>query len=102
MAGREAELEYTITKGGYVETARVYVEPDAPCGYDYVLHFGTVDDFTVVRYDNSHEDQGVYDEHLCDRRYTRPDFPGIGEIVDRFYEAKNLYVRQKGIEGKAP
>jgi hypothetical protein len=102
MTGRETELEYTIKKEDYVETARVYVKPDAPCGYDYALHFGTTDGYTVVRYDNSHEDQEVYDEHLCGRRYTHSKFPGITEVVDRFYEAKNLYVRWKGIEGKTP
>jgi hypothetical protein len=80
----------------------VYTEPDSACGHDYALHFGTTDGYTVVRHDNSHEDRGVYDEHLCNRRYTRTDFIGMDEIVDRFYEAKNLYVRWKGIAGKAP
>ena len=102
MTRRKTELEYEISRGGYVETARVYAEPDTSCGYDYVLHFGTTDGFTVVRYDNSHEDQGIYDEHLCGTRYTRSEFPGMTGILDRFYEAKNLYVRYEGIEGKAP
>ncbi len=102
MGRSRRELEYEIRRSGYVERVSVHREPRKRCGYDYAMHFGATDGYTVVRYDNSHEEQGVYDEHLCGSRYVHPEFPGLSTLLDRFYWVKNVYVRWKGVEGKTP
>jgi hypothetical protein len=79
MAPYEVERELTEKSGRYVTHIRVRRTTDEqyPCGYDYTLHYGTVDGETLLRYDNAHE------RHTPDG--VEPvDFPGMSDLIDRF------------------
>jgi len=65
-----------------------------PCGWAYKLHYGatepnpphTLDDGTIRRYDNSHEDTKGHERHVAPG--PDPDsitFPGMVELWERFW-----------------
>jgi len=63
-----------------VKIMHVHESEKFPEGVKYRLHFGTVNDETLVRYDNSH---GVHERHEGDEvEYI--NFPGIEALVERF------------------
>ncbi|QLH81170.1 toxin-antitoxin system TumE family protein [Halosimplex pelagicum] len=68
-----------------------------PSGWHYALHYGavdpsavavpTLDDGTIRRYDNAHEDTKGHELHVAPDPEPRPiDFPGIVELYVRFWD----------------
>lgn len=69
-----------------------------PSGWRYALHYGavapdavdgpTLDDGTIRRYDNAHQDTKGHELHVApDPESEDIDFPGMVELYDRFWEA---------------
>jgi hypothetical protein len=65
-----------------------------PSGWAYKLHYGatepnppeTLDDGTIRRYDNSHEDTKGHELHVApDPEPTIIEFPGMVTLWDRFW-----------------
>jgi len=85
MAPYETERELTEREGKYVKHIRVRSTDDEqyPCGYDYALHYGTVDGETLLRYDNAHEQSKGHERH-ADGEVTEIDFPGMAALIRRF------------------
>jgi hypothetical protein len=54
-----------------------------PRGYDYTLHYGTLDGETLLRYDNAHERQKGHERHTPDD-VESVEFPGMSDLIDRF------------------
>lgn len=74
---------YRRIVGDHVIRVKIMRVPETekfPEGIKYRLHFGTLDDETIVRYDNSH---GVHERH-DGNEVTVVEFPGIDALVDRF------------------
>jgi hypothetical protein len=85
MAPYEVERELTEKSGRHVTHIRVRRTTDEkyPCGYDYTLHYGTLDGETLLRYDNAHERQKGHERHTPDD--VEPvNFPGMSDLIDRF------------------
>jgi hypothetical protein len=65
-----------------------------PSGWRYTLHYGeltagpkTLDDGTIRRYDNSHEDTKGHELHVApDPEPKFIEFPGIEELYERFWD----------------
>ena len=68
-----------------------------PSGWRYALHYGavspdavgmpTLDDGTIRRYDNAHEDTKGHELHVApDPKPQNITFPGMVEIYDQFWE----------------
>ena len=56
----EPFFQYTHVEAGLVENVALRPTDDTetyPSGWKYTLHLGTLDDLTLVRYDNSHEER---------------------------------------------
>ncbi|MFB6309403.1 MAG: DUF6516 family protein [Haloarculaceae archaeon] len=85
MAPYDTERELTEKTGEYVKHIRVRRTTDDkyPSGYDYTLHYGTVDGETLLRYDNAHERQKGHERHTSDGVETI-EFPGMTELIERF------------------
>jgi hypothetical protein len=65
-----------------------------PSGWGYKLHYGatepdpprTLDDGTIRRYDNSHEDTKGHERHVAPNpEPERIEFPGMVELWERFW-----------------
>jgi hypothetical protein len=65
-----------------------------PSGWRYTLHYGalaagsqTLEDGTIRRYDNSHEDTKGHELHVApDPEPKQIEFPGIEELYERFWD----------------
>lgn len=83
MAGHELVHRYTHVEAGLVESVviRRTTDTDAyPSGWKYALHLGTLEDLTLVRYDNAHEDAKGHELHTA-AGDTSLDFPGMEATV---------------------
>ena len=87
MAPYDTERELTERDGRYVKHIRVRRTDDEkyPCGFDYALHYGTVDGETLLRYDNAHERSKGHERHTADG-VTEIAFPGMTALIERFEE----------------
>lgn len=85
MAPYETELEFTEKDGNYVKHIRVRRTDSEqyPCGYDYALHYGTLDGETLLRYDNAHERHKGHERHTADGR-KEIEFPGMVQLIRQF------------------
>ena len=85
MADYETVEEYTRTVGDYVEHVRIRRTSDDqyPSGWDYALHYGTVDGETLLRYDNAHERTKGHERHTPEGVETIT-FPGMFELLEQF------------------
>ncbi|WP_132059486.1 toxin-antitoxin system TumE family protein [Halorussus amylolyticus] len=86
MAGYTEVEEYTnYYSGTLVEsvTVRKTDDPKYPCGWDYSLHFGSVEGDLLVRYDNTHERTKGHERHTADG-VEEIGFPGMFELLARF------------------
>lgn len=85
MAPYETERELTEKDGGYVKHIRVRRTDSEqyPCGYDYTLHYGTIDGETILRYDNAHEVHKGHERHTPDV-VEEIEFPGMEALVRQF------------------
>ncbi len=65
-----------------------------PSGWRYTLHYGaiasgrdTLEDGTIRRYDNAHEDTKGHELHVApDPEPQRVEFPGMEELYERFWD----------------
>ena len=65
-----------------------------PSGWRYTLHYGrlepesdTLEDGTIRRYDNSHEDTKGHELHAApDPEPETIEFPGMEELYERFWD----------------
>ncbi|PSP61609.1 hypothetical protein BRC77_12415 [Halobacteriales archaeon QH_8_64_26] len=65
-----------------------------PSGWRYTFHYGalsagseTLDDGTIRRYDNAHEDTNGHELHVAPNPEPETiDFPGIEELYERFWD----------------
>ncbi|MFB6361471.1 MAG: DUF6516 family protein [Halobacteriales archaeon] len=65
-----------------------------PSGWRYTLHYGTLtpgaetlDDGTIRRYDNAHEDTKGHELHVApDPEPKTIEFPGMEALYERFWE----------------
>ncbi|WP_135829991.1 toxin-antitoxin system TumE family protein [Halorussus halobius] len=85
MAPYDTERELTQKTGDYIKHIRVRRTTDDkyPCGYDYALHYGTLDGDTLLRYDNAHERHKGHERHTPDG-VEQIDFPGMEALIRRF------------------
>jgi len=85
MAPYETERELTEKDGDYVKHVRVRrtTSEKYPCGYDYTLHYGTIDGETLLRYDNAHERTKGHERHTPDGA-EEIEFPGMVALLERF------------------
>jgi len=82
--------------GTFVRIAVRRTESEAyPSGWRYALHYGatdpdavdaqTLDDGTIRRYDNSHEDTKGHERHVAPDSEPEPvEFPGMVSLYERF------------------
>jgi len=65
-----------------------------PSGWRYTLHYGrlepesdTLEDGTIRRYDNSHEDTKGHELHVASNPEPETiEFPGMEELYERFWD----------------
>ncbi len=85
MGEYETLREETSKDGPFITHVRIRKtdDPKYPCGWDYALHFGTVEGTTLIRYDNAHERTKGHERHA--RNETEHiEFPGMFTLVERF------------------
>jgi uncharacterized protein YifE (UPF0438 family) len=93
MAGYSEVADYTnYHPGNLVEsvTIRTTDDPKYPSGWDYSLHFGTVEGDLVVRYDNAHERTKGHERHTPNGT-EEIEFPGMFELLARFQRKIRAY-----------
>jgi hypothetical protein len=69
-------------------------DPAYPSGWRYTFHYGaltpgpeTLDDGTIRRYDNAHEQTKGHELHVApDPEPTTIEFPGIETLYERFWD----------------
>jgi len=97
----EPVFQYTHVEGGLVEnvTLRRTTDTDAyPSGWKYRLHLGTLDDLTLVRFDNAHEVTKGHEYHTATGDDERK-FPGMEALLVEFWAVADEYW---GAVGGAP
>ena len=62
-----------------------------PSGWKYTPHLGTLDDLTLVRYDNSHEDTKGHEHHSAAGDLDGVGFPGMEELLVEFWASADEY-----------
>jgi len=81
--------------GTVVRTSVRRTDDDAyPSGWRYTLHYGaldpgpdTLDDGTVLRYDNAHEATKGHERHVAPESDPESiEFPGMEELYERFWD----------------
>lgn len=93
--------EYTRKVGGRVEHVRIRRTDDDnyPCGWDYALHYGTLDGETLLRYDNAHERTKGHERHTRDG-VEQIDFPGMSDLLARFQREVDERSPDRGAENR--
>jgi hypothetical protein len=86
-------FQYTHVEAGLVEN--VVVRPTAdtdtyPSGWKYTLHLGTLDDLTLIRYDNAHEDTKGHELHTA-AGGRDVEFPGMEALIVEFWANADEY-----------
>ncbi len=89
-----AFFQYTHVEAGLAES--VVLRPtDAtetyPSGWKYTLHLGTLEDLTLVRYDNAHEDMKGHELHTAAGDGDDVKFPGMEERLVEFWASADEY-----------
>lgn len=85
MADYEMVEDYTIQEGNRVISVTIRKTDDSqyPCGWDYSLHYGTLEGETILRYDNAHEHEKGHERHTRDG-IEEIEFPGMDDLQTRF------------------
>jgi hypothetical protein len=94
--------QYTHVEAGLVENVVVRQTSDTdtyPSGWKYTLHLGTLDDLTLLRYDNAHEDTKGHERHLASGDRDA-EFPGMEALLIEFWSNADEY--WEGIDGEPP
>jgi len=100
---REPVYEYTYVEAGLVENVSIRPTTDTetyPSGWKYTLHLGTLEDLTLIRYDNSHEDTKGHERHTAAGDTDDIDFPGMEERLVAFWASADEYWH--GSDGDGP
>jgi hypothetical protein len=90
---REFNFQYTHVEAGLVESVMLQQVADTdsyPSGWKYRLHLGTLEDLTLVRYDNSHEDTKGHELHTAAGDIDT-DFPGMEALLAEFWASADEY-----------
>jgi hypothetical protein len=61
-----------------------------PSGWKYRLHLGTLENLTLVRYDNSHEDTKGHEHHTA-AGDVDAEFPGMEAVLSEFWASADEY-----------
>lgn len=91
--GHELTHRYIHVETGLVENVviRWTTDTDAyPSGWKYTLHLGTVQDLTLIRYDNAHEDTKGHELHTA-AGDADAEFPGMEELIVEFWAQADEY-----------
>lgn len=91
--GRDRSFQYTHVEAGLVENLMIQQTADTdsyPSGWKYRLHLGTLEDLTLVRYDNSHEATKGHELHTATGDIDA-EFPGIEAILAEFWANADEY-----------
>jgi hypothetical protein len=89
----EVAFRYTHVEVGLVENVVIRNTTDTeayPSGWKYTLHLGTLEDLTLVRYDNAHEDTEGHDLYTATGR-ADVAFPGMEERLVEFWTTADEY-----------
>jgi len=88
--------EATVYEDGTVVRVSIRRSDDDayPSGWRYTLHYGalsarpdTLDDGTIRRYDNAHEDTKGHERHVApDPDAESIGFPGMADLYERFWD----------------
>lgn len=87
-------FEYTYVESGLVENIVIRRTTDTdtyPSGWKYTLHLGTLEDLTLVRFDNSHEDTKGHERHTAVGDRDAAQFPGMVELLIEFWATADEY-----------
>ena len=90
---RELNFQYTHVEAGLVESVMLQQVADTdsyPSGWKYRLHLGTLEDLTLVRYDNSHEDTKGHELHTA-ASDDAVKFPGMEAVLAEFWASADEY-----------
>ena len=90
---RDHNFRYTHVEAGLVENVmlrRVEDTDSYPSGWKYRLHLGTLEDLTLLRYDNSHEDTKGHELHTA-AGDVDPEFPGMEAVLAEFWASADEY-----------
>lgn len=91
---QNSAYQYTHVEAGLVERVTIRPTTDTetyPSGWKYSLHLGTLDDLTLVRYDNSHEDTKGHELHTAAGDTHDVDFPGMEDRLLEFWATADEY-----------
>ena len=90
----EQTFQYTHVEAGLVENVVVRRTGDTevyPSGWKYTLHLGTLEDLTLVRYDNAREDSKGHEQHTAAGDVDDVEFPGMEERLIEFWASADEY-----------
>lgn len=85
---------YTYVEAGLVENVTIRPTEDTktyPSGWKYRLHLGTLDDLTLIRYDNSHEDTKGHEHHTAAGDSGDVEFTGMADLPVTFWASADEY-----------
>lgn len=85
--------QYTYVESGPVENVVIRRTEDTetyPSGWKYTLHLGTLEDLTLVRYDNAHEDTKGHEHHTAGGDDVT-EFPGMEARLVEFWASADEY-----------
>ncbi|MFW6436327.1 MAG: toxin-antitoxin system TumE family protein [Halococcoides sp.] len=102
---QEFPYQYTHVEAGLVENVRLRRTTDTevyPSGWKYTLHLGTLEDLTLVRYDNAHEDTKGHELHTAAGDIHDVEFPGMEERLIEFWESADEYWHAVGGDPPRP
>ena len=91
--GHDLTYRYTHVEAGLVENVviRRTTDTDAyPSSWKYTLHLGTLQDLTLIRYDNAHEDTKGHELHTATWD-ADVEFPGMEELIVEFWASADEY-----------
>jgi hypothetical protein len=101
----EPRFQYTHVEAGLVENV-VLRSTDAtdvyPSGWRYTLHLGTLEDLTLVRYDNAHEDTKGHERHTAAGDAEDVAFPGMEARLVEFWASADEYWNAVGGDPPRP
>jgi hypothetical protein len=87
-------FEYTHVEASLVENVvlrRLTDTETYPSGWKYTLHLGTLDDLTLVRYDNAHERTKGHERHTATEDTDDIYFPGMETRLIEFWAKADEY-----------
>ncbi|MDS0261012.1 DUF6516 family protein [Haloarcula sp. S1CR25-12] len=90
----EQPFQYTHVESRLVENVVVRRTDDIetyPSGWKYTLHPGTLEDLTLVRYTNTHEDTKGHEHHIAAGDVDGIEFPGMEERLFEFWASADEY-----------